>query len=840
MSSNENDLALLKKRRATIQASCTRIKTFVSTVVPTTVTPAIKAQLEERRIKLEHFWSEYESIQTDIELQDENEASHRAGFEEAFYTLSARIRELSSTIQHARPPTPPSTRSSSASELLSQVRLPKLNLPVFSGAYDEWFPFYDTFQSIIHRNTSLDDIQKLQYLRASLTGDAKNIISALEISAANYEAAWRLLKNRYDNKRVIAQNHIRAIMELPSMARENACELRQIVDGASRHISALEALKRPTSQWDDLLIYILSNKLDPASMREWQNSLTSTELPTYKQFSDFIAHRSQTLEATVKLGTSTSIKPSARAKPKSQTACVAAVKFKCVHCNEEHSIYYCPKFLALTVPQRIAEIRKAKMCLNCLRSTAHSANKCTSGNCKTCKKKHNTLLHLDTPASEPSGGDEKSREGASTSTTSSTVVTHSSTSGSRECVMLATAVAYAFDSKGSQRPCRLLLDCGSQANFISSSFLNALGIKAQVSDISISGINNTVSKASQTARIKIQSRTNTFNTSIDCIVTEQVTERLPGFTLKRGTFEIPRNIELADPQFHVSSDIDILIGAELFWQVLCIGHIKASTNHPTLQKTRFGWILAGRMTQGPNITRRVQSMHALVSNDQLNEQLTHFWQLETIERANNLTADENICEQHFLDNVSRNAQGRYVVKLPFKDQVAAKIGDTREIALKRLRGLEKRLARDPNRKSQYTRFLDEYEALGHMRQVSNTNDKEHEAFYLPHHCVFKSTAESSKIRVVFDASCKSSTGISLNDALRAGPVIQQDLFSILIRFRMFIYALVADIIKMYRQILVHPSQTCYQRILWRESPANDVRTYELCTVVHMVHHLLLF
>lgn len=404
--------------------------------------------------------------------------------------------------------------------------------------------------------------------------------------------------------------------------------------------------------------------------------------------------------------------------------------------------------------------------------------------------------------------------------------------------MLSTAVVYAYDSKGVQRPCRILLDSGSQANFISSSFLNLLGIKAQVSNISISGINNTVSRASQTARIKLQSRTNTFNASIDCIVTEQVTERLPGFNLKRSRFEIPRNLELADPKFHVSSDIDLLIGAELFWQVLCIGHIKESPNHPRLQKTLFGWILAGRMTQGSNIPRRVQSMHALVSNNQLSEQLCRFWQLEAIESENNFTADESICEQLFLENVSRNAQGRYVVKLPFKEQAAAEIGDTREIALKRLRGLEKRLARDSSLKDQYTRFLEEYEVLGHMRQISDPNNNEHKAFYLPHHCVFKVSAESSKIRVVFDASCKSSTGVLLNDALLTGPVIQQDFMSILMRFRMFIYALAADIIKMYRQILIHPSQTRYQQILWRENPAIDVKTYELCTV--MVHRPLPF
>lgn len=286
--------------------------------------------------------------------------------------------------------TPTTSRTSNVLESLSQLRLPKLNLPTFSGHYNEWFPFFDTFHSIIHANESLDDIQKFQYLRASLAGDAKNIISSLEISAVNYEVAWNLLKNRYDNKRVIiAQNHIRAIMELPSMTRENPGELRQIADGATKHIHALQALKRPTSHWDDLLIYILSNKLDAISMREWQNLLISTELPTFKQFLDFVT-RSQMLESTGKSSPSTTKTDSrSSSKVKRQSACVASVKLKCIYCNEEHSIYYCPKFLALAIPQRLAEIRKAKICLNCLRSTTHTSNKCTSGNCKTCKMKHN-------------------------------------------------------------------------------------------------------------------------------------------------------------------------------------------------------------------------------------------------------------------------------------------------------------------------------------------------------------------------------------------------------------------------------------------------------------------
>ncbi|XP_039303486.1 uncharacterized protein LOC120357371 [Solenopsis invicta] len=167
--------------------------------------------------------------------------------------------------------------------------------------------------------------------------------------------------------------------------------------------------------------------------------------------------------------------------------------------------------------------------------------------------------------------------------------------------------------------------------------------------------------------------------------------------------------------------------------------------------------------------------------------------------------------------------------LPIKGDVLQQLGDSREIAMKQFFGLEKRLHRDSNMRTSYVQFLREYLALGHMRLVP-THAVDRESVYLPHHGVFKGIGRDAKLRVVFAASCKTTTGISLNDALMIGPTIQQDLISILIRFRTFAYVFTADIVKMYRQILIHESQLHLQRILWRESPSSPVDTYELLTV----------
>ncbi|XP_043493640.1 uncharacterized protein LOC122518673 [Polistes fuscatus] len=105
-------------------------------------------------------------------------------------------------------------------------------------------------------------------------------------------------------------------------------------------------------------------------------------------------------------------------------------------------------------------------------------------------------------------------------------------------------------------------------------------------------------------------------------------------------------------------------------------------------------------------------------------------------------------------------------------------------------------------------------------------------FYLPHHAVLKHTSITTKLRVVFDASAKTSNGKSLNNVLMVGPTIQEDLFALLVRFRSHAIAITADIAKMYRQIIIDPRDRKYQTILWRRQESDPVKTYRLNTVTY--------
>ena len=174
----------------------------------------------------------------------------------------------------------------------------------------------------------------------------------------------------------------------------------------------------------------------------------------------------------------------------------------------------------------------------------------------------------------------------------------------------------------------------------------------------------------------------------------------------------------------------------------------------------------------------------------LDASLTTFWEVEEIPKSKLLSAEERVCEEHFINNTQRSADGRYIVRLPFNEN-KGKIGDSISMASRRFKYVENRFIRNPVLKQEYSKFLEEYEALNHMSLIENVSCAER-GFYLPHHSVIKSDNLSTKIRVVFYGSAKTSSGISLNDSLMVDPTIQEDLFSLLSRFRTHKYALTAE------------------------------------------------
>ncbi|XP_055914140.1 uncharacterized protein LOC129947533 [Eupeodes corollae] len=191
------------------------------------------------------------------------------------------------------------------------------------------------------------------------------------------------------------------------------------------------------------------------------------------------------------------------------------------------------------------------------------------------------------------------------------------------------------------------------------------------------------------------------------------------------------------------------------------------------------------------------------------------------------------CETHFKTHLRINSDGRFTVRLPFTKSPQC-LGNSRQTAVSCLLSMERRLVRDPNLYQQYRNFMNEYIAMGHMQKIphSEVNIADNKCFYLPHHSVLKPSSTTTKLRVVFNASRKTSSNVSLNDILGVGPTIQRDLFSILINFRQFKIPISADVTKMYRQIQIDSQDWNYQRIVWRDDLSNKIQDYWLTTVTY--------
>ncbi|GFX05541.1 uncharacterized protein TNCV_3434451 [Trichonephila clavipes] len=194
-----------------------------------------------------------------------------------------------------------------------------------------------------------------------------------------------------------------------------------------------------------------------------------------------------------------------------------------------------------------------------------------------------------------------------------------------------------------------------------------------------------------------------------------------------------------------------------------------------------------------------------------------------------IISDElSYCEKHFERTHFRKPCGRYSVSLPFKENIQENVnlGDSRSIASKRLDQLWRRLDRDPKLNNLYTKFIEEYLSLDHMEEITNIDDiTSEEGFFLPHHGVLRAGNCSRPLRVVFNGSQKTDLDISLNDVLYKGGVIQDDLFSIMLRARKHAYFFSCDISHMFRQIEIHPHQRHFQKILWKKENLESIILY---------------
>lgn len=754
----------------------------------------------------------------------------RADMEKGIFDCSLRIKKL---LTPDKIPTTSSTTTDSTG-----VRLPKLDVPKFNGDMLEWQTFWEQFRVSVHDRSHLSDAEKLAYLRQALKdGTAKSTVEGLSHSGAQYAEAIDCLTTRFDRPRLIHQTHVRKIVEAPSLKDGSGKELRKFHDTMLQHIRALKAMgNEPPGPF---LTSLLELKLDENTTFEWhKHTQDSKETPEYQKLLDFVNLRAQASEASTSDSGKRMLKNETRFVRKNQpvkhvnafAADVSATQ--CVVCGDKHPLYACSRFKALPHEQKLSVLREHHICMNCL-GADHYIKQCKSNSrCKRCQRPHHTLLHRETSDPQPAAALQPATMSQASGGGENTVSSHAAT-GLKTSTLMMTCRIIVSGPNGATLEARALLDSASSASFVSERLAQTLHLRRANHSATISGIAGLSHKSPiQTITSFAISAVKSPNSKIEvtALIVPRLTTDLPHHPISYSlAWNHLSDVDLADPHFGQPGKIDVLLGVDIFAQVLRDGRRTGPSGSPVAFETEFGWVLAGEVDSSAVPHSHITSHHVMVEGG--DDILRKFWEVEQQPFSEStLSPQEERIVQHFKLNHFRSDDGRFVVPLPRKSDIKP-LGESRSQAVRRFLSLERSL-HSKRCFPEVDAVVREYLELNHAEPVPDQdfNKPVSEVYYLPIHVVRKETSSTTKVRAVFDASAKSSSGLSLNETFIVGPTVHPPLIDVLLRFRLHRVALTTDVSKMYRAVGLVNSDKDLHRFVWRSDPGEPLRDFRMTRV----------
>ncbi|GFX39232.1 DUF1758 domain-containing protein [Trichonephila clavipes] len=456
--------------------------------------------------------------------------------------------------------------------------------------------------NLIGNNPSLNEVQKLCYLKGAL----KNEASLIQSDQDTFDSLLKALEVRYENTRALVDIHIAEILSINKLNSENPSQIRSIIDKVRNHLRYLKNLNFESNPLSDaIILHVLSNKVDKESQRLFHLSLTTTKVPSLDEFISFLELRCIQLEAVIKppeiVAKNVPIKnkptpglinprwksflTKEKLKPTTSVESIQGQR-ECLICHKEnkHPIFNCESFLNHSPLERYKLCKKNNICTNCL--NYHPDKKCVStSRCKICNKFHNTKLHREKEidsliASSPTPGE------ASKVNTEQCFATNADESP-RVKYMLSTAIIYINNI-----PVRIILDSGSEINLIDSDSATTLGLKRNKINSTVSGFNGLAQKINYSVSANISNRDGSFNQHLKFLVVPNISSFTPSCTLDITKISFPKHIELADPSFYKPSKVSMLLGAQVFFKIIKADQIKINDS-VTLQNSVFNYIVTG-------------------------------------------------------------------------------------------------------------------------------------------------------------------------------------------------------------------------------------------------------
>lgn len=754
-----------------------------------------------------------------------------------------------------------SQRSSESSA--ARAKLPKLELPKFKGEVTEWQSFWDQFTSHIH-DTDMPLISKFSYLLSLLEGEAKVCVQGLSLTTANYKTACDLLKERYGRPERIIFHHVQALLNgsipVKSKGPKYVSRLWSMRDEFLTHIRSLEALGVSGKQCETFLTPIILSRLPSEIRLEWARKGAGRE----SDLEWLVKFLQEEIESIERSETFKDVTPGKCEGPSASEYCrntysgqkvtkerfssasalyvtsPEAAKNTCVFCNRKHRSENCSEVLRLKDKERAEKIKFAGVCFRCL-SKGHFAKGCLA-KCTKCGGSHNVIMcgvrlgqkcttedctkvtGTGTLTAKTDNTNQMVEKLGTQSSDHGAVSLYNATS-SKPVSILQTATVYVVGADGRTHKAKLMFDSGSDRTYVSRRLVQQCHpkwISSEANSYSaFGGYKSGKNILSNIFELQVLDSTNVPH-SLRAIEVPMIAEPLLRPIVPSRLLDKFSHVHLADDYINNHQvQIDILIGLDLYWNLVSVSDA-IETDGLVALKSVFGYVLSGTTSSTSMLTYTQFLCISRVSDFDVER----FWDLESIGiNVKETDSSSSTSLQDFKEKVDY-VHGRYEVALPWKGEAYKKeLVNNVDIALKRLHKLHNKLDLDVELRHEYYEVFEEYEKNKIIEEVpSQELLVDHTTFYMPHRPVIKESSTSTKIRPVFDASAKSTNGISLNDCLHTGPSLNPDLVEVLIRFRRWPIAISGDISKAFLQIGVKREDRDVHRFLLKAEKGKGTWT----------------
>lgn len=704
------------------------------------------------------------------------------------------------------------------------VKLPKLNISKFYGDSAHWLEFFSHFENAIHNNNSLTKIDKFNYLKSYLGGPAASYVGGFALTEANYDIALKMLKNRFGNKNTLIQAHLNQLLKLPAVRTINDfVGLRKFFDSAETQVRNLETLGIESQTYGNLLTQILLERIPKELVLEFNRSYPDKEY-TFNDLFTFLDKELQSQERTFLLRNKVDNNYQSY-NHESKTKFKKFESNRQFHNNRNTSVNYSADFKKgcvfchsmdhdacefETVLERKNKLKSENRCFRCF-SKYHLARFCRAkiDPCKRCKSRGHHYLLCDKNESLLPGPSESE---------SSNVITQCNASVRESGRVLLQTCSVVACHENRSKLVRVLLDNGSERTWITKNLANVLKVKVirkeRLSVYSF-GLKKAEEKIYHVARLELKNRK-------DCDKSIQI-EALIAETISAAPIAAPdqktcavlkrKGFLLADKGSNSEQSVDILIGADIFWNVINNSKVEKISENLYGIPTIFGFTLQGVQNGFEN--KMLQNPVAI--NFSMTSDIQMLWKLETLgicDEGKLSVSDENIINQ-FEDSLKYKDE-RYETRLLWK-MTPTDLQNNFWLAKKRFQDLEKNFKQCEWVANEYRDIIKEQFNKGIIEEC----DREPKEYFMPHRAVVRNDKDTTKVRVVFNCSSKSKQNLSLNDYLEIGPNLNPNILDVILNFRKFKVAFNADIEKAFLMIGIAEEDRKYLKFLWFPEKSNE-------------------